>query len=82
MHPSHTVVGSGGYGLFAYKLDLSKAYDRVDWEFLEKALVKWGFDSVWISRKMACVSSVEYSVKFNGKLLDSFTPTRGDDPQV
>lgn len=29
--------------LCAYKLDLSKAYDHVDWTFLEKALLKWGF---------------------------------------
>ena len=61
----------------AYKLDLSKAYDRVDWDFLEKALVKWGFSGVWINWIMACVSSVTYSVKFNGKLLEVFSPSRG-----
>ena len=61
----------------AYKLDLSKAYDRVDWSFLERALVRWGFSELWISRVMACVSSVKYSMKFNGKLLEAFTPSRG-----
>ena len=61
----------------AYKLDLSKAYDRVDWEFLEQALIKWGFSMEWITWIMACVKSVKYSVKFNGKLLESFSPSRG-----
>jgi hypothetical protein len=32
----------------AYKLDLSKAYDRVDWGFLKKLLVKLGFQSQWV----------------------------------
>lgn len=36
-------VGEGSPTCCAYKLDLSKAYNRVDWIFLEKALVKWGF---------------------------------------
>uniref|UniRef100_A0A452XL47 Reverse transcriptase domain-containing protein n=1 Tax=Aegilops tauschii subsp. strangulata TaxID=200361 RepID=A0A452XL47_AEGTS len=63
--------------LCAYKLDLSKAYDRVDWDFMERALAKWGFSPHWISREMACVTSVKYSVKFNGKLLESFIPSRG-----
>ena len=63
--------------LCAYKLDLSKAYDRVDWLFLERGLSKWGFSDQWISRVMACISSVKYSVKFNGKLLESFSPSRG-----
>ena len=63
--------------LCAYKLDLSKSYDRVDWSFLEKALARWGFSELWISCVMACVSSVKYSMKFNGKLLETFSPSRG-----
>jgi hypothetical protein len=39
----------------AYKLDLSKAYDRVDWFFLEGVLRKLGFDDRWIKWIMACV---------------------------
>ena len=52
----------------AFKLDLSKAYDRVDWCFLEKALLKLGFNSTWVQWTMACVSSVRYSIRFNGVL--------------
>jgi hypothetical protein len=32
----------------AYKLDLSKAYDRVDWRFLEQAMEKLGFSHQWV----------------------------------
>uniref|UniRef100_A0A0A8Z896 Reverse transcriptase domain-containing protein n=1 Tax=Arundo donax TaxID=35708 RepID=A0A0A8Z896_ARUDO len=32
----------------AYKLDLSKAYDRVDWGFLGQVLMKLGFQSEWV----------------------------------
>jgi hypothetical protein len=32
----------------AYKLDMAKAYDRVDWRFLEGVLAKIGFHSQWI----------------------------------
>jgi hypothetical protein len=31
-----------------YKMDLSKACDRVDWCFLERSLLKWGFDKKWV----------------------------------
>jgi hypothetical protein len=51
-----------------------KAYDGVDWNYLEKALKKFGFAEKWI---MTCVKSVNFSVKFNGKLLSKFRPTRG-----
>jgi hypothetical protein len=61
----------------AYKLDLSKAYDRVDWTFLEQAMQKIGFDHRWVKWIMTCVTTVRYNVKFNGAILDSFVPSRG-----
>jgi hypothetical protein len=38
--------GANGYA--AIKLDMSKAYDRVEWPFsLEKMVLKMGFDNAW-----------------------------------
>jgi hypothetical protein len=61
----------------AYKLDMAKAYDRVDWRFLEGVLAKLGFHSQWVQWVMACVTTVRYSIRFNGNMLDSFSPSRG-----
>jgi hypothetical protein len=61
----------------AYKLDLSKAYDRVDWRFLEQVMQRMGFANQWVKWIMACVTSVRYCVNLNGTLSDSFAPTRG-----
>ena len=60
--------------LCAYKLDLSKAYDRVDWTFLEEVMHQMGFSCQWIRWIMSCVTTVRYSVKFNGALLEAFSP--------
>jgi hypothetical protein len=54
----------------AYKLDLSKAYDRVDWWFLESLLHTWGFNEKWIKWIMACVTSVKFCVQVNGNLTE------------
>lgn len=61
----------------AYKLDLSKAYDRVDWGFLNKVLLKLGFQSDWVHGVMQCVTSVRYTIRFNGVQSAAFSPTRG-----
>lgn len=42
----------------AIKTDMSKAYDRVEWSFLETLMEKIGFDTRWIHWIMRCVSSV------------------------
>ena len=38
----------GKTGSLALKLDISKAYDRVEWNFLEGMMIKLGFPDIWI----------------------------------
>jgi hypothetical protein len=56
----------GGAGVAAIKLDMSKAYDRVEWPFLDKIMRKLGFDAKWVDLVMKCVTTVNYKVKLNG----------------
>lgn len=51
----------------ALKLDMSKTYERVEWNFLEKTLVDFGFNLEWINLVMQ-LRAVE-TVKKNKLLL-------------
>ncbi|XP_074314415.1 uncharacterized protein LOC141649629 [Silene latifolia] len=64
-------------GFMAIKLDMAKAYDRIEWGFLERVLVVMGFDRSWTDRVMACVTTVSLSVLINGSPSRQFTPSRG-----
>ena len=57
----------GKLGFMAFKLDMSKAYDRVEWVFLEKLMAKLGFANRWISLISSCIRSVSYFVLVNGE---------------
>ena len=61
----------------AIKTDMSKAYDRVEWCFLEELLEKMGFARSWIRWVMACITTVSYSIFLNGKAHGFIKPERG-----
>jgi hypothetical protein len=63
--------------LCAVKLDMVKAYDRVEWIFLEKMMQNIGFSQDWVDMILRCISSVLFSVKLNGGLSELFLPSRG-----
>ncbi|GAA0170860.1 hypothetical protein LIER_25033 [Lithospermum erythrorhizon] len=61
----------------AIKHDMSKAYDRVEWKFLEALMLKLGFCCKWVDWTMSLVSTVSYSFLINGVPCGFIRPTRG-----
>ena len=45
----------GKIGFMALKLDMRKAYDRVEWKFLEQIMQKMGFAPKWIQLISTCI---------------------------
>ena len=61
----------------ALKLDMSKAYDRVEWIFLEKVVQHLGFEGRMVRTIMSCIKLVSYSILFNGEPVGNIKPSRG-----
>lgn len=59
------------------KTDMSKAYDRIEWDFIKTVLERFGFHNKWVNWIMQCVTTISYSFLLNGTAKEAITPTRG-----
>ncbi|BBH09066.1 hypothetical protein Prudu_021464 [Prunus dulcis] len=70
-------LSKGKKGFMAWKIDLSKAYDRLNWKFVEHVLVELGLPCPITKLILCCVSTVRYQICMNGELTDQFLPKNG-----
>lgn len=59
------------------KVDLKKAYNWVEWKFLNRVLDVWEFSPEVCKLIGNCLSTVNYSLLLNGSISGNFTPGRG-----
>lgn len=56
------------------KLDTEKAYDKVDWEFINKCFATLGIYDTWIHWMIQCITTLSFKVIVNDRIGNSFQP--------
>lgn len=59
------------------KVDIRKAYDSIEWDFLKATLLEYGFPTKLVQLIMTCVTTVRYSLLINGGVTPSFQAKKG-----
>ncbi|XP_074351625.1 uncharacterized protein LOC141690750 [Apium graveolens] len=67
----------GKTGIAGLKIDISKAYDRLEWGFIRNMMEKFGFNITWVDRVMKLVQSVFYSFLQSGTIFGDIMLQRG-----
>lgn len=65
LHSLNKKVGERS-GAFEFKLDMSKAYDRVESNLIKYVMQKLGFGENWVKLIMKCVQTISYSIVLDG----------------
>ena len=59
------------------KMDLEKAYDRLNWTFIYETLCLVGLPMDSIQVIMECIASMSMRILWNEELTESFSPSMG-----
>ncbi|KAL4032276.1 hypothetical protein IC575_005346 [Cucumis melo] len=62
---------------FILKLDIEKAFDKLNWDFIDFVLEKKNFPILWRKWIRGCISNVTYSVIVNGRPQGRIKANRG-----
>ncbi|GJU32048.1 putative RNA-directed DNA polymerase, eukaryota, reverse transcriptase zinc-binding domain protein [Tanacetum coccineum] len=63
--------------LMIFKVDFEKAFDSVNWSYLDYVLLHMGFANKWRSWIRSCLFSARTSIMVNGSPTLEFSPGRG-----
>ena len=64
-------------GYMALKIDLEKAYDKLEWSFIRYMMIRANFPKDLVDIIINCVSTVSTKILFNGEALEPIYPSRG-----
>ena len=74
----HSFKSRRGNGRYMFlKMDMEKAFDRMEWPFILSIMEKLAFSSTWLSWVKLCISSTSFSILLNGSPFGNFSPERG-----
>jgi len=74
-HSFRDKKGKGGW--VALKLDMEKAYDKLNWKFLFFIMQKFGFDAKFVNWIQECIQTTSMSILINNDPTDHFKPSQG-----
>lgn len=67
----------GRKGGMILKIDMEKAYDQIEWEFVANTLREAGIPSTLSSIMMECVTNSQFRLLCNGETTEIISPSRG-----